>query len=300
MKKNSIVILIICIAIISFSFTKYFMTGGFGDSTGAPLKHNIVSSYKGCNVVGCHVGNTFNDFTKGYIDVTSDIPLTGWLPNQTYNLTVRAIAPTKYAFGFQFAAWGKNDSVSVGTLIPSTRVKVVKSILRNSFFAKVDSNYYVTHLSSTVAHGTNENEWTFQWTSPSSRTQDVRFYLAGICANGNGQTSGDNAYRISKNADSSSVAFPNTFAVGINNLVNEKSILIYPSIVTNEITISTNQELENVSLRIVDMTGKIIFSNTYASLYSSQILDLSSYKSGQYFVYIESTKLNISKKIIKL
>jgi hypothetical protein len=301
MKNKKNIILLIVVGLFTMSFGIKFMSGGFGDSTGAPLKGSIVASYRGCNSTNCHTGKPLNDFTQAYVDVRSDIPLTGWVPNATYNLTVTAIAPSKLAFGFQLTAWGKIDSVTRGTLTAiNSDVAIKKSILRNAFFAKVDSNYYATHTTTSVAHGNSNKQWTLQWTAPPVKNQEIRFYLTAVCANASGSSFGDNVYRINKNADSSSIAYPNANAVGINEYVNAEKVLIYPTITNGNITIIFPSSIEQAIVYVTDITGKIVLKQAVNSNDKSSVLNLTEFETGSYVITVQSANYNFSKKIVKV
>jgi hypothetical protein len=301
MKNKKNIILLIVVGLFTMSFGIKFMSGGFGDSTGAPLKGTIVASYQGCNSTNCHTGKPLNDFTKAYVDVISDIPLTGWVPSATYNLTVTTTAPSKLAFGFQLTAWGKIDSVTRGTLTAiNADVAIKKSILRNAFFAKVDSNYYATHKTTSVAHGSSDNQWTLQWTAPPVKNQEIRFYLTAVCANANGSSLGDNVYRINKNADSSSIAYPNVNAVGINEYSNTEKVLVYPTITSNNVTVTVPASIEQATIYVTDISGKIVLKQLVNPNDKSCILNLSDFETGNYIVTIQSVNYNYSKKIVKI
>jgi hypothetical protein len=301
MKNKRIVVITLFIATLTMSFVIKFSTAGFGDSTGAPLKGVVVSQYKGCNSTGCHTGKPFNDFTAGFVDVISDIPLTGWVPNATYNLTVTAVSPNKFAYGFQLTAWGKTDSVTKGTLIASnTDVQIRKSILKNSMGVKLDSNYYATHKQTSVAHGSANNKWTMQWTAPSVKNQQVRLFLTVVCANANGGISGDYVYRINKNADSSSIANLNVNAVGINEYTNTENVLVFPSITSGIVNISIPNNTEQATIYVMDITGKIVLKQSVTSNTPTNTINLADFETGNYVITIQSANYNFSKKIIKL
>jgi hypothetical protein len=302
MKKNSKMIMTTCVvALLTMGFGSKFMSGGFGDSTGAPMKTVIVSQYKGCNSTGGHTGKPLNDFTVGFVDVVSDIPLTGWVPNATYNITVTAVSPNRFAYGFQFTAWGKTDSVTKGILLtPNTDVQIRKSLLRNAAGVKLDSNYYATHKTSSAAHGSGNSKWTFQWTSPSVKNQEIRFYLTAICANASGSSLGDYVYRINKNDDSSSLANPNVNAVGIKEFTAKENISVFPTVTTHNVTIAVNTTFELGTAYVLDMNGKIVLKTELSENSNSHILKLTELESGAYIIKIQSANYNFSKKIIKL
>ncbi|MFN7911069.1 MAG: choice-of-anchor V domain-containing protein [Bacteroidota bacterium] len=299
MKKNYFFMLITLISIIASAFALKFSTRGFGDSTGAPTKTNIVTQYKGCDNVGCHTGKPLNVLSEGFVDVVSDIPLSGWVPNTVYNVTVTAIAKNRFAYGFLFTAWGKNDSASRGTLLTSNSdVQVLKSLLRNSAAVKIDSNYYATHKQTSVAHSSGNSKWTFQWQSPAVKNQEIRFFLTAVCANANGATTGDFVYRINKNADSSAISGVNQFAVGVDEMSLENEVKVYPTFVNQALHIAINKLNKFTSCQITDITGKVVLNEELKS--NTQSIDVSHLKEGTYLLKVFGTDLFYTTKILKL
>lgn len=294
-------ILTVFVGLFFMNFIYKFMSGGFGDSTGAPLKSTVVAQYKGCNSTGCHTGKPVNDFTQGLIDVVSDIPISGWIPNTTYNFTVSAVSNNQLTFGFQVALWGKTDSASRGTMIANNSdVQLRKSVLRNASSVRLDSNYYITHRTSSVTHGTNNKKWTFQWTSPAAKNQEIRVFLAGICANSNGSTTGDYYYRINKNADSSSIPVPNVNAVGINEITFLQEPKIFPTITNDKVNIVMQEEIKNGSVQVLNELGQVIKSQQINNDQKEIFILLEELPTATYFIKIEADNFNYTKKIIKL
>ncbi len=299
--KKYVLALLIVVAIFSMNFGLKFMSAGFGDSTGAPMKTTVKSSYVGCNNSGCHTSKLLNDATQGFVDVTSDIPLTGWVPNTTYNITVTATAIGMYAYGFQFTTWGKTDSVTKGTLTAmDADVQIKKSILKSSKGATLDSNYYATHLKTSVTHGSTHNMWMFQWKAPAVKNQEVRFYLTAVCANGNGSAFGDYVYRINKNADSSSIKSLNINSVGIAELMMTDNVFIYPTITKNDINISIPNKLGEATVCVMDITGKMVLNTVLMLNENLHIINLSEFETGTYVITIQGSNFNFSKKVVKI
>jgi hypothetical protein len=294
MKK---IIFILFVAIVDMSFNR-FMSGGFGDSTGAPLKTEIKTTYSGCNSTNCHTGKPMNDFTEGWVDVTSDIPLSGWMPTTTYTITVSAKATNRYAYGFQFTTWGEKDSATKGSLISNdSRVVIKKSILKNGLGVVIDSNFYATHVKESVSIGVENNSWTFKWLSPAIRDQKIKFYLTAICANGNGATTGDYVYRINKNADSSLLAYP----VGIQEYpsADDRRVQVYPSIFTSQLFLSSTEVLQHATVSIYNLSGSSVFTEQMSIGAGASILLLNQLAQGTYLLRIDAGNYHSTKKIIK-
>jgi hypothetical protein len=91
--------------------------------------------------------------------ITSDIPVTGYVPGETYNITVTATGAGKK--GFEVSPQAVSGNL-LGTLVAGTGTKLIGS-----------NNQYVTHSS---APSTNPKSWTFQWVAPPSGTGEVTFY----------------------------------------------------------------------------------------------------------------------------
>ncbi|MCC7333061.1 MAG: T9SS type A sorting domain-containing protein [Flavobacteriales bacterium] len=82
--------------------------------------------------------------------------------------------------------------------------------------------------------------------------------------------------------------------IGINDIENDNNISIYPNPTNNIINIS-GKEMELI--RVKDVLGKILFSNTVTS--DKIKIDLTSYNKGIYFVEVETINSKSIEKIIK-
>lgn len=90
--------------------------------------------------------------------ITSNIPVTGYVPGSTYTITVTATGSGNK--GFQVSPQDAAGNL-IGTLTAGTGSKLV------------GSNKYVTHSSAQSASPTS---WSFNWTAPSAGIGDVTFY----------------------------------------------------------------------------------------------------------------------------
>lgn len=84
--------------------------------------------------------------------------------------------------------------------------------------------------------------------------------------------------------------------VGINDAINLPSFTIYPNPASEFITIETSEFNSGTSIQIMDLTGKIIKSESLQS--NTQQLDVSHLSKGLYFIKIQNNKgLYTVKKI---
>src|SRR5690606_5635164 len=82
--------------------------------------------------------------------------------------------------------------------------------------------------------------------------------------------------------------------IGINE--EEKfDIIIYPNPANNYLTIDGNQ-IQNLSISLYDITGRILFTNTFDN---KIIIDISKFTSGIYFVEVGKKDSKLVQKIIK-
>jgi hypothetical protein len=277
-----------------------FPTRGFGDSTGAPNKNEIYTAYTSCRSSSCHVGRALNS-SLGSVDIISDIPESGWLPNETYVLKCKISYPNRDVYGFQLMAWGDKDSASVGNFIKtsSDSAIVTKSILRNVSGKIIDTNEYATHNSKNIlaANNTFSKEWTIRWKAPANRNQEVKFYATFLAANGNGGSSGDNVFMIHKNADASSIPlttdeYQHTWPV----------CKIYPSIAEENLTVELSMpNRASGEISIYNLKGEQVSKNEFPfnpnnSIKSIYIGDL---PNGMYHIQVSNGDLQKTMKFIK-
>ena len=127
----------------------------------------------------CHTGTAITQ--TGWI--TSNIPVEGYTPGQTYTITASGTHNGVVKFGFEATA-ENNAAAKVGTFV-----------ITNSTETKLaNNNKSVTHKSAGTTPTGNSKSWSFDWTAPAAGTGNVGFYAAFNAANGNGNTSGDVIY----------------------------------------------------------------------------------------------------------
>ena len=104
---------------------------------------------------------------------------TGYVPGQTYNLSLTLSDPSSTAYGFQLTA--KANASTIGTL---TTVSSGMGLESGA----------IEHRGASAS-----GSWDFQWTAPVTDDGDVSFYASGVATNGNGMSTGDYVYTTVQN-----------------------------------------------------------------------------------------------------
>ena len=152
MKKFTLFYLVLFVFLI---FTYGFSGGDLRYPSGAPAGYTG-SPGDGNNCTHCHGGTPQN--VEGWI--TSNIPETGYVPGQVYQIKATSTGSGKK--GFEVSPQNFAGDI-LGSLISGSGSKLV------------GDNGYITHTS-TVSSSTAV--WDFQWTAPAEGTGDVVFYGA--------------------------------------------------------------------------------------------------------------------------
>jgi hypothetical protein len=85
--------------------------------------------------------------------------------------------------------------------------------------------------------------------------------------------------------------------IGIEEYWNDESIQLYPNPANEIIFYSINQEVDLSAIRIIDVTGKLVYHST--QIQSNQV-DISNFAKGLYFMQFisEESALPVTKKFI--
>jgi len=214
------VIALLCISGIAGTL---YHTGSPGAKTGSPKD--------GANCTQCHTGSTVSEVNW----ITTTIPESGWLPNQTYTIVATAVHANAQKMGFELTA--ENSTSKTGTFIITDNVRTKLA----------NNNTSVTHTTNGNTPSNGENSWEFNWTSPESGQEDITFYAAFNCANGDGTNSGDQIFI-------SSLTIPkDETATGINES-NASAFTVYPNPVKDQLTINSPNRINKVE--VISNSGK--------------------------------------------
>lgn len=133
----------------------------------------------GINCAQCHTGQPQNATSW----ITTNIPQTGYVPGQTYIITVTGTHTGVVKFGFELTA-ENTSGTKVGTfaITNATQTKLT------------NGNKAVTHTSGGTTPTAGSKSWSANWTAPNPAVGPVVFNAALNAANGNGNNQGDVIY----------------------------------------------------------------------------------------------------------
>lgn len=226
-----------------------------------------------CSRAGCHTGGPAVSTETG--NISSDIPVSGYVPGATYNVSVMVSKVGGTKFGFQLSPQDANGG-ALGTLIAGSGSQIV-------------GGNYLTHTSSGTS-GAGAKTWEFQWTAPTSGTGDVTFYAAYNFANGNGSTSGDvimnDTYTVTE------------ASVGITE-AQLQALSVYPNPVVDEVNIAAIDVDEEIMITMFDVQGRKLIAETYNSG-SNNVIEVKQHglRAGVYFMQIEVDGTSTIKKLM--
>lgn len=142
------------------------------DRTGGPLSPNFC--------VECHSDGEFSPGISLALLRGGEV-VNNYVPGTEHQLRVTIGNQGASRFGFQAVALTGTGNVSAGNFMATAGTQTVN----------INGRQYIEHSSPRTS-----NVITVNWTAPASGTGDVRFYSAGIAANGNGSNDGDGAARL--------------------------------------------------------------------------------------------------------
>lgn len=238
-------------ALVLFSSTKYNPNNPPVGRTGAPGETT-------CQASGCHSGGAY----VGTVEITG-VPDTV-VANQAYSITLTNTSNAVKS-GFQLTVLNEANQ-KTGTLTAGTGCSIGNG----------GGRQYVRQSSPrTLTNGSTF--WSFTWTAPATVVDDsIHFYFASLCANGTGNTNGDNAIKSSK-----SVVLPSTVS-GTNDVAQEASLKVFPNPAQSNLNIEFHGKGD---MTILNANGQSVLKATVANQHQ---IDVSKLGAGLYFVKFES------------
>ncbi|MBI4873823.1 MAG: hypothetical protein HY822_04225 [Acidobacteria bacterium] len=161
-------------------------------SGGPPARHTGAPGDTVCTE--CHVGAA--NPSGGKVEIAFPGGMT-YMPGAKQRLTVTVTdSPARTVNGFQVSArLASNErNAQAGTFTP---LDATTQAICEDDSAKPSTGCRATAPLEFIEHtpsGNRTNTWTFEWTPPATDAGNVRFYVAGNSANGNGQNSGDRIF----------------------------------------------------------------------------------------------------------
>lgn len=259
MKKTLLVLsAFACITLLSlFSLsTVHSNPGGApGGASGAPADNNNT-----CARSGCHSGSPSD--RDGIL--SSNVPSTGYVPGQTYSISVLITQQGINRFGFQASPQAANGAVQgTITITDAARTQLI-------------SGKYVTHRQASI-NSANSNSWGFNWTAPAAGTGEVNFYAAAMAANSNGGTGGDLVFR-------DVLTLQEDVGVGISSTEEQAALQIFPNPAEgNELQVVLPR---SASLKIYSLSGQCM--GVFEGQEGHNALNITNLPAGLYYLLSES------------
>lgn len=142
------------------------------------------------NCTACHTsfalatsGSTWNNIT-----LTSSVPLSQFLPNQLYTLTLSFSDASSTKYGFEMVALPAPATASSASIGSFTATDATTEVNTSG------TREYISHSAVGTSAPLSTKTWTFDWTTPTSFTGNVSFYVVVNSTNGDGTNSGDRVY----------------------------------------------------------------------------------------------------------
>lgn len=245
------------------------------NSNGAPGQWANING--GPNCTNCHMGLPTQTLTDA---ITTDIPASGYIMGETYNITVSLSNGLSNKFGFQLAV-RDNDNNAVGTLISPDNLTNLQGA----------SSDLITHTNAGNQGANNSITWSFQWVAPNDCDKTVNFYASLMSTNNNNANTGDQVYLTSLEGIECGDPLSSSLEFAL------EKVNLYPNPFNNVLNIS-NIPNEVEYIKVFDLAGREIYS--VASLNKYLNVDLSEIETGIYFVSFEgNNEILAKKKIIK-
>ena len=261
MKNIYIFLAILCVPAILLTYS--FSTGSPGGYTNSPIDFR--------NCTNCHAPGPANP-VDGWI--TSNIPVEGYTPGNTYTITATGTHDGVVKFGFELTAESSDSKIGTFAITEPGRTKLT------------GANNAVTHTSGGTTPSGNTNLWSVDWTAPADGAGDITFYAAFNAANGNGANTGDIIYTSSQTYSE--------FHVGIADNQLKDQLSVYPNPATAYVNVDLPAKSE---LRILNMTGQEVMYRRNTS--TSERIELSNLSNGVYFIQVSNNNNLATIRLLK-
>lgn len=165
--KTTILLLVVLASGIIFTSEIMHSDSSPGGYTGSPLD--------GKTCTRCHAGTAIAQDSM----ITSNIPESGYVPGQTYTITVQLDYSSMNRCGFELTSETHFDKVGTFKTIDGQGTQLLN-------FGRAITHSY---LGNTPKDGSKT--WKVDWVAPAKSTGQVTFYAAFNAANGDGSSRGD-------------------------------------------------------------------------------------------------------------
>ncbi|MCG3165335.1 MAG: hypothetical protein POELPBGB_01098 [Bacteroidia bacterium] len=270
MKKLLFVtILFIAVSVFEARRSISYTSGAPDGFTGSPFDDQTCATY-------CHHGIPETPLLGV---MSSNIPLSGYIPGTTYTISANLVKPGHTKFGFQISPMDDHGNV-LGSMIELTGETQITGM-----------GTYITHTQSGTT-GIGSKSWSFDWVAPEGGTGDVTFYGAFNVSNNNGSNNGDSIF-------TSTYTIPEDITVGIELVDRSNEIIVYPNPMKDFFTVSFSETESKISASIFSVNGSVVYNlQTAEGTKTYQLPETIS--PGIYYLRFSAGSKIYSKKIMVL
>lgn len=215
----------------------------------------------GADCSQCHGGTATT--TAGLI--TSNIPTSGYIAGQTYQITAMNNLSGSGEYGFEVSPQNATGT-QLGTLVAGTGTELVSG-----------GTKYITQSNS----NSSTNSWTFNWIAPTAGTGEVTFYGA-MARDYTGPTT------------LSTLVVQEALNTGL--IDNQAFANVLTGISNGLITVVLKTNTTKAKISVFDLSGRRILSTSVSGEGSYQLDQ--TFSTGVYIVMIESDNTVYKKKIV--
>jgi len=239
---------------IPLALALFFMSNRGGRSigtAGAPGE-------SGATCASCHNGGNFDATIDVSLTNTDGEVVSDYIAGQEYDLTVTLAGAGAAGYGFQLVPLTESDNEMAGSFSDLGALVREQADLGRTYIVQSDRK--------------EDGIFTAKWTAPTEGSGDVKFYAAGIAANGNNGTGGDQPLITE-------VSFAEETATSTDEINIDFSI--FPNPTADFINVSTLGEVDYI---ISSIEGRTLQTSTSAK--STHKIDVAEYESGMYLISI--------------
>ena len=274
MKKTLLSLVVVAFLSLMYQFTindgKYDVyanengsVGGYSSSVG-----------DGQSCFYCHTGSTPNSGGGSALIMSSSLA-NGYIPGQTYTITVLISNTSSTKIGFEVSAEETTTNTKAGTIIITD---VTRTILTNS-------NNAITHLLAGTPAISGANSWQFDWVAPATGTGEVIFYGGFNSSNANSHPLGDMIY-------TTSYTVQEDVSSSISEVNKNKKFSVYPNPFNNVLKLDLDEAVNKVEIFSID--GKLVYSSV-----NETIINTINFPNGVYYISVNTESTHYVSKIVK-
>lgn len=260
--------------------------GAFGlqliSNTGGPPPGRTGAPGESSCQVSCH--NTFDlNSGSGIASISSNAPVAGYTPGETYSLTFSIKESGIGKFGFEGMVYSPSADASTGDLVITDSDNTQESASA--------TREYVLHTAAGTA-ATDSQTWVVDWVAPAAGEGNVEVYAAFNAANQGNGNKNDHIY-------TKKLVIAENVATSILNEEWEPNFRWFQDQSALHLHLSL-KKAGDVSLVLRDLTGKLLWQEDAFSSseeYSTH-LNTSNMSEGIYVVTVQAPAHVYSRKIV--